>query len=76
MFKTQSLTLHHAPSIQIYCTSVYLWRGTRIRYASKCLFKPGACRPVAGVCLVSRNHFHAAKVCVCVYVCVCPPLRP
>ena len=30
------------------------------------LFKPGACRPQAGMCLVSRNHFHAAKVCVCV----------
>ena len=34
-------------------------------------FKPGARRPVAGVRLVSRNHFRAAKVCVCVCVCVC-----
>ena len=43
-------------------------------------FKPGTRQPQAGVRLVSRNHFHAAKVCVfvCVFVCVCvcPPLRP
>ena len=35
------------------------------------IFKPGARQPQAGVRLVSRNHFHAAKVCVCVCVCVC-----
>ena len=36
------------------------------------IFKPGARRPAAGVRLVSRNHFRAAKdVCVCVCVCVC-----
>ena len=35
------------------------------------LLKPGAHRPQAGVCLVSRNHFRAAKVCVCVCACVC-----
>ena len=51
------------------------------------IFKPGARRPQAGVRLVSRNHFHAAKVrmcvcvcvcvcmCMCVCVCVCPPPR-
>ena len=35
------------------------------------IFKPGARRPQAGVRLVSRNHFRAAKVCVC--VCVSTP---
>ena len=31
------------------------------------IFKPGVCRPQAGMRLVSYNHFHSAKVCVCVY---------
>ena len=36
-----------------------------------CFFKPGAHWPQAGVRLVSRNHFCAAKVYVCVCVCAC-----
>ena len=31
------------------------------------IFKPGTRWP-AGMSLVSRNHFHATKVCVCVCV--------
>ena len=40
------------------------------------VFKPDACRPQAGACLVSWNFF-CADVCMCVYVCVClcPPPR-
>ena len=34
------------------------------------LVKPGARRPMAGLHLVSRNHFRSAKVCV--HVCVHP----
>ena len=33
--------------------------------------KPGACQPVAGVCLVYKNSF-CADVCMC----MCPPARP
>ena len=40
------------------------------------IFKPGARRPAAGARLVSYNHFHSAKVYVCVYVCVRTPPRP
>ena len=39
---------------------------------SKNFIKLGACRPKVSMHLVSRNHFHAAKVCVCVCVCVHP----
>ena len=37
------------------------------------IFKPGACWLQAGIRLVSRNHFCAVKVCVCVYVCMSTP---
>ena len=46
-----------------YC--VYIWNITLV-FCGMCVFKPGARRPQAGVRLVSRNHFRAAKVCVCV----------
>ena len=35
-------------------------------------FKPGTRWPAAGAHLVSYNHFHSTKVCMCVYACVRP----
>ena len=36
------------------------------------IFKPGTHHRQAGTHLVSYNHFHSAKICVYMHMCVCP----
>ena len=66
--KYLALPATSTPSERAFSTAGSIVNKKRACLLPENVVKPGARRPQAGVRLVSRNHFRAAKVCVCVCV--------